>query len=66
MTHVATISPEMRNCFSALQGKDTFYLGMVDGIAEYDIKSFRKLKFFNSKSYVYNIFSFDDDTLILC
>jgi hypothetical protein len=66
MNHVTTISPEMRNCFSALSGKDSFYLGMVDGIAEYDIKTFNKKKSFNTKSYVYHIFSFDDETLILC
>jgi hypothetical protein len=40
MIHVATISPEMRNCFSALGSKDVFYIGMVEGVAEYDIKTF--------------------------
>lgn len=42
MTHVALLNPEMRNCFSALGSKETFYLGMVDGLAEYDFRTFTK------------------------
>ena len=66
MTHVTLLNPEMRNCFSALGGRDSFFLGMVDGVAEYDYRTFTKQKSFNTKSYVYNIFMFDPQTIVLC
>lgn len=66
MTHVALINPEMRNCFSALGGRETFYLGMVDGVAEYDYRTFTKQKVFNTKSYVYHIYGFDNQCIVCC
>ena len=65
MTYLTSINPEMRNCFSACPGKECFYLGLVDGIAEYDTKTFTKQKSFQTKSYVYNISHYDDNVLIL-